>query len=164
MIVPPVPTEAINISTLPSRSSIISFAVVVSCIAGLEGFSNCCGINALPYSTLSSSALAIAPFIPSLPCVSTTFAPSAVTIFLLSTLMVSGIVRISCNPFEAHTPARPIPVLPLVGSIITVCESITPCFIPSSIIAPATRSLTLPSGLKYSSFAIKCASNSLTFS
>ena len=119
--------------------------------------SNCCGINALPYSSFNCSAFAIAPFIPSLPCVRTTSAPSAVTIFLLSTLIVSGIVRISFNFFAAHTPASPIPVLPLVGSIITVSLLIFPCLIPSSIIAYATLSFTLPSGLKYSSFAIMFA-------
>ena len=117
--VPPVPTEATKISILPSVSRQISSAVVSSWIFGLTGFSNCCGINAFPYSSFNWAAFSIAPRMPSRPWVSTTSAPSAVTIFLRSTLMVSGMVKIRCSFFAAHTNASPIPVLPLVGSIMT---------------------------------------------
>ena len=44
----------------------------------------------------------------------------ALSKFLLSFDIDSGIVKISFKPFEAHTIAKPIPVLPLVGSIIVV--------------------------------------------
>ena len=144
-------------SIFPSVSRQISSAVVSSWIFGLTGFSNCCGINAFPYSSFNWAAFSIAPRMPSRPWVSTTSAPSAVTIFLRSTLMVSGMVKIRCSFFAAHTNASPIPVLPLVGSIITVLSLISPSFIPCSIIASATRSFTLPNGLKYSSFAKRCA-------
>ena len=120
VIVPPVPTADTKISTSPSVSSQISFAVVTLWIAGFASFSNCCGMNAFPYSSFNSSALLIAPFIPSLPGVRTICAPSAETILRRSTLMVSGIVKIRCKPFAAVTNARPIPVFPLVGSMITV--------------------------------------------
>ena len=94
VIVPPVPTDDTNISTFPSKSSQISSAVVTSWIFGFASFSNCCGIKTLPYSCSSLWASSIAPLIPSLPGVRRISAPSAVTIFLLSTLMVSGIIRI----------------------------------------------------------------------
>ena len=92
--VPPVPTADTNASTFPSVSLQISSAVVFLWIAGFALFSNCCGMNALPYCSLSSFALAMAPFIPSLPGVNTISAPRADTIFLRSTLMVSGMVSI----------------------------------------------------------------------
>ena len=156
--VPPVPTPATNISTFPSVSLHISGPVVSKWILGLASFSNCCGINAFPYSSFNASAFAIAPFIPSTPGVNTTSAPNAETILLLSILIVSGIVSIKCSPLVAVTNANPIPVLPLVGSIITVSLFIFPSLIAVSIIAFATLSFTLPSGLKYSTFAIKFAS------
>ncbi|SUQ48816.1 hypothetical protein CNEONATC25_02719 [Clostridium neonatale] len=156
--VPPVPTPATKMSTFPSVSFQISSAVVFLCTSGLASFSNCCGIIAFPYSATNSSAFFIAPFIPSAPGVRTISAPNAATILLLSILIVSGIVRINLRPLAAATKASPIPVFPLVGSIITVSLFILPSLIPFSIIAFATLSLTLPSGLKYSSFAIIFAS------
>ena len=47
VIVPPVPTPATMASMSPPESSQISGPVVHSWIAGLAGFSNCCGIQAL---------------------------------------------------------------------------------------------------------------------
>ena len=67
-------------------------------------------------------------------------------------LIVSGIVRMSFNPFAAATKASAIPVLPDVGSIRTVFWSILPAFNASSIMEYPIRSLTLESGLKNSSF------------
>ena len=76
MIVPPVPTPDTKMSTLPSVSSQISGPVVVSWIAGLAGFLNCCSRTYLPGSDAAiSSAFAIAPLMPFGPSVSTSFAP-----------------------------------------------------------------------------------------
>ena len=66
--------------------------------------------------------------------------------------MVSGMVRMIRYPFAAAIAASPIPVLPLVGSIMTEPSFNSPFFSASSIIAFAIRSFTLPAGLKYSSF------------
>ncbi len=150
LIVPPVPTPATKISISPSVSSHISRAVVCSCIAGLAGLSNCCSITAPAFSSFSSLAFRIAPFIPSAPGVSTSVAPRALSRFWRSRLMVSGMVRISLYPFTEATHASPIPVLPLVGSIIVAPGVRVPFFSASLIIDSATRSLTLPPGLKYS--------------
>jgi len=67
--------------------------------------------------------------------------------------MLAGMIIIVRYPRAAATAAKPIPVLPLVGSIITESFVKTPCFMASSIIASATRSFTLPPGLKYSNLA-----------
>ena len=53
----------------------------------------------------------------------------------------------------AATNASAMPVLPLVGSMITVSFLSMPRFSASSIIAMPMRSLTLPSGLKNSHFS-----------
>lgn len=58
-----------------------------------------------------------------------TLAPSAFKSTLLSRLIDAGIVRMSSYPLAAATIARPIPVLPEVGSTKTVfpmCK-ISPC-------------------------------------
>ena len=163
-MVPPVPIPATNTSTLPSVSFQISGPVVAWCTAGLAGFTNCPGIKLFGISIASSSAFAIAPFIPLAPSVRTTSAPYAFTRFLLSMLMVSGIVKITRYPLAVPTAAKPIPVLPLVGSIITEPSFNWPFASASSIIAFATRSFTLPAGLKYSSFARIFAFNLCFFS
>ncbi len=80
-------------STVPSVSFQISSAVVRRWTSGLAGFSNCCGTKAPSISRLSSSALAIAPFMPAAPGVSTSSAPYARSRLRRSTLIVSGIVR-----------------------------------------------------------------------
>ena len=64
VIVPPVPMPETRISTLPSVSFQISSAVVLRWISGLAGFSNCCGMIASGMVAASSSALAMAPFMP----------------------------------------------------------------------------------------------------
>ena len=74
-MVPPVPTPATNTSTCPFASSQISGPVVAKCAAGLAGFSNCAGMNELGVAAASSSALAMAPFMPRAPSVSTSSAP-----------------------------------------------------------------------------------------
>ena len=103
---------------------------------------------------LNSIALLMAPFIPSLPGVNTSSTPRALSKFTLSILMVSGIVNINLYPFAAAIKERAIPVFPLVGSIITELSFNNPFSSASLIIANPILSLTLPAGLKYSSFAI----------
>ena len=61
---------------------------------------------------------------------------------LRSALIVSGMVRISLYPFTAQTKARAIPVLPLVGSMMTVHPGIAgPVRSPADIAA-------VPQGLR----------------
>ena len=101
----------------------------------------------------SSSAFSTAPAIPFAPSESTTSAPYAFKRFLLSTLMESGITSMHLYPREAAAEARPIPVFPLVGSIIVDPSLRAPLSFASRIICLATLSFTLPAGLKYSSLA-----------
>ncbi len=72
--------------------------------------------------------------------------------------MVSGRVRIALYPFAVATAAMPMPVLPLVGSMMVAPGFNLPDFSASSIIARAILSFTLPAGLKYSNLAIIFAS------
>ena len=95
----------------------------------------------------------MAPFIPFAPSVNTSSAPNAFKRFLLSTLIVSGKVKIALYPFAAATAARPIPVFPEVGSIIVAPSVKIPFSSASSIIANAILSFTEPVAFKYSSFA-----------
>ena len=81
----------------------------------------------------------------------------------LSTLIVSGKVRIALYPFAAATLAMPIPVFPEVGSIIVAPGLSTPLFSASSIILSAILSFTLPAGFKYSSLARITAPSSPDF-
>ena len=67
--------------------------------------------------------------------------------------MLSGITMTVLYPRPAATIASPIPVFPEVGSIITPPGFNTPRRSASSSMALATRSLALPAGFKYSSFA-----------
>ena len=57
-----------------------------------------------------------------------------------------------------------MPVLPLVGSMMTEPGFSSPFASASSIIALAMRSLTDPAGLKYSSFASTFAPSASSFS
>ena len=68
-------------------------------------------------------------------------------------LMVSGIVSTQWMPRAAHTIASAMPVLPLVGSTITVSGPISPASWAASIIATPIRSFTEWAGLKNSSLA-----------
>ena len=72
---------------------------------------------------------------------------------ILSSLIVSGIVNINLYPLMAHTIAMPIPVFPLVGSIINVSLFINPSLSAFSIMFNAGLSFIEPAGLKLSSFA-----------
>ena len=157
VIVPPVPTPATKMSTSPSVSSQISGPVVFLWVAGFAGFTNWPAMKLFGISFASSSAFSIAPFIPFVPSVRTTSAPYAFTMLRRSTLMVSGIVRIIRYPFTVAAAASPIPVFPEVGSMITEPSFKRPFASASSIIAFAIRSLTLPAGLKDSTFAISFA-------
>ena len=59
--------------------------------------------------------------------VRTTWAPKALSIILRSILMEAGMVRVSLYPLAAATMARPMPVLPEVGSTrVVVSGSIRP--------------------------------------
>ena len=154
MIVPPVPTPATTTSTRPSVSSQISTAVVSRWIRGFAGFSNCPMIIESGISRCSSSARAIAPFMPFAPSVSTTRAPSACRILRRSTDMVSGMVSTSRMPRAAQTKASAMPVLPEVGSITVVTPGrMAPRSSASRTIASPMRSLTDDIGLKDSSLS-----------
>jgi cysteine synthase len=83
-----------TMSTAPLVSFQISSAVVLRWIAGLAGFSNCCGMIAPGISFLSSSALVMAPRMPPGPGVSTSSAPRKDSILRRSSDIVSGITRI----------------------------------------------------------------------
>ena len=62
-------------------------------------------------------------------------------------------VRMILYPREAATAARPMPVFPLVGSMMTESGFSSPEASAASIMARAMRSFTLPAGLRYSSLA-----------
>ncbi len=81
-----------------------------------------------------------------------------------STLMVSGMTMMIRYPLAAATEARPMPVLPEVGSMMTEPGFRRPRASAPSIMALATRSLTDPAGLRYSSFARIRASRFSSFS
>ena len=129
-------------STLPSVSFQISGPVVLRWIAGLAGFLNCCGMKYSGFLA-SSSALPIAPFIPSAPGVRMSSAPNALSICRRSTDIVSGIVNVSGYPLAAQTYARAMPVLPLVGSTTFMPGLSLPVFSASQIIDAPMRHLTL---------------------
>ena len=151
MMVPPVPTLATKISTLPSVSFQISGPVVPIWALGFTGFTNCPGMKLSGISFASSSAFSMAPVMPSSPGVSTISAPYAFSMLRRSMLMVSGMVSIILYPFAAAMDARPIPVLPEVGSIITEPGFSLPVCSACAIMAFPTRSFTLLAGFRYSS-------------
>jgi hypothetical protein len=93
-MVPPVPTPATKMSTLPSVSRQISGPVVSKWMRGLAGFSNCPASQYFFGSLATISlALAMAPGIPFAPSVRTSSAPKARSMRRRSTDMVSGMVR-----------------------------------------------------------------------
>ena len=75
----------------------------------------------------------MAPFMPSVPGVRTSRAPSIASNVRRSNDIVSGMVRISWYPLAAATNASAMPVLPLVGSMMTVSFFTMPRFSASSI-------------------------------
>ena len=72
--------------------------------------------------------------------------------------MVSGMMNAHLMPRAAQTMARPMPVLPLVGSSTMVSGLMRPCFSSASTIDTPMRSFTLCAGLKYSSLHAMVAS------
>ena len=62
----------------------------------------------------------MAPGMPSTPSVRTRLAPRTLSSFLRSRLIVSGIVSVIAYPRDAATNASAMPVLPLVGSMISL--------------------------------------------
>ncbi len=66
-------------------------------------------------------------------------------------------VRMSLYPLAAQTKARAMPVLPLVGSTITVSLLMSPFSSALTIIDTPILSFTLPRGLKDSSLATTSA-------
>ena len=76
----------------------------------------------------------------------------------------SGNTGIGLAAVAAATAARPMPVLPEVGSMMTEPGFSLPVASASSIMALAIRSLTEPAGLKYSSLARIFASRFSAFS
>src|SRR5699024_5882881 len=105
------------------------------------------GIKLPGISFCISFAFFIAPGIFSALGVSTTFAPYALRRFRLSSVLLSGITIIALYPFAAAFIASPMPVLPLVGSIIVAPDFQWPVFSATSIIFNAARSFTLLVGL-----------------
>src|SRR5699024_649181 len=85
----------------------------------------------------------ISPGIFSLLGVSTTSAPYARSKFLLSSVLLSGITIMALYPLAAAFMARPIPVFPLVGSILVAPGFNFPAFSAASIILNAALSFTL---------------------
>src|SRR5699024_2499134 len=96
-------------------------------------------------------AFLIAPGIFSLLGVRTTSAPYARSRFLLSSVLLSGMTMMALYPLAAAFMARPMPVLPLVGSIIVAPDFSSPAFSAVLIILNAARSFTLLVGFKDSS-------------
>ncbi|KAG1689711.1 hypothetical protein DVH05_028616 [Phytophthora capsici] len=134
-------------SISPSVSRQISGPVVSKWICGLAGFSNCPRIKALVGSLATSSlATAKAPVIPLAPGVSTTSQPKDLSRIRRSMDIVSGITSVNLYPRTADAKARPIPVLPDVGSMM--CESFCrrPDFSASRIMLRPIRSLTEAQG------------------
>ncbi len=114
---------------------------------------NCWGMNAYSSERTISSALEMAPVIPSLPGVRTTSAPKAAMRRRRSTLIVSGMVMTRRYPLAAQTIERPMPVLPEVGSTTYIPGRRWPSRSAASIMDRATRSFTECMGLKDSSLA-----------
>ena len=94
-----------------------------------------------------------APAMPSAPGVSTTSAPNALISEILSALMVSGMTMTHLYPRKAPTIARPMPVLPEVGSMMVIPSFRAPEPSASLIMNRAARSLMEPPGLSPSTFA-----------
>ena len=102
----------------------------------------------------------MAPFMPLAPSVSTSSAPKARMRLRRSTDMVSGMTMMMRLPRTAAMAERPMPVLPEVGSMMTVSSSRTPASTAASIIDWAARSFTEPVGLNDSTFPMSVAGSS----
>mmetsp|Transcript_19278 Transcript_19278/g.53476 ORF Transcript_19278/g.53476 Transcript_19278/m.53476 type:complete len:219 (+) Transcript_19278:678-1334(+) len=120
----------------------------------LSGLLNCCSMYpALPREETRSSAFLMAPFMPSAAGVSTSLDPSALSSTRRSSDMESGMVSTRSYPLAAATMARPMPVLPEVGSTKVVFPGeMSPLFSASLIMLKPMRSLTELHGSMLSSF------------
>ena len=87
------PTPATNASSRPSVASKTSIAVVFLWTSTFAGLSNCAGIHESGVCFTSCWALAIAPFMPFGPGVSTIVAPKASSTRRRSFVTVSGRVK-----------------------------------------------------------------------
>src|SRR5688572_21067891 len=104
-------------------------------------------------SRSSSWAAKTAPVMPSMAGVRWISAPKRAKSRCRSTLMSSGMVMMRRYPFTADTSARPIPVLPVVGSTMVPPGFKAPLRSAASTIATPMRSFTLPPGLRDSTLA-----------
>lgn len=93
-----------------------------------------------------------APSIPLSPSLRMILAPMALRICRLSMVMFSGMTRKRLYPLTRQTMAKPMPVLPLVGSMTILFLLSCPVFSASSIMYLAMRSLTEPPMLNFSIF------------
>src|SRR5215208_5638546 len=91
-----------------------------------------------------------------------TSAPKALSREIFSRLILSGIVKMHRYPLSAATIARPVPVLPEVGSTIVPPGFSFPSRSAASTIVIAIRSLIEPPGLRNSSFPSTVAASSGT--
>mmetsp|Transcript_26476 Transcript_26476/g.56333 ORF Transcript_26476/g.56333 Transcript_26476/m.56333 type:complete len:220 (-) Transcript_26476:171-830(-) len=153
-MVPPVPTPDTNTSISPSVSLHTSGPVVSLCTFALASFSNCCSMTPFPSNPSTISfALASAPGTAVSLGVNTTSAPSAISIILRSTDMVSGMVSMHLYPRSRAMNARAMPVFPDVGSTRTDSPGVMrPLASASSIRERPRRSLTEEQGPRDSSF------------
>ena len=174
--VPPVPTLATRISTLPLVSSQISGPVVDSWTAGLAGleswstkkmpssFANTWSLSAATAAIKSPPVFSIVSTITGSSDNLITSAPNALITWKRSALTWSCMYTRNLYPLVAAIAARPIPVFPLVVSTKVSPGLIKPFFSASSIMFNAVRSLMLWFGLKYSNFTRSFAERSCFFS
>ena len=147
--VPPVPTPADHDIDAPAVSFQISSAVERRWISGWPGSRTAAASRRRRPGTISS-ALAIAPRMPWAAGVSSSSAPSRRSMRAALDRHALGHRQDQPYPLAAQTKASAIPVLPEVGSTITVPGRIWPALSAASIIARPMRSLTEESGLKNS--------------
>ncbi|MNN36013.1 hypothetical protein D3C81_1498860 [compost metagenome] len=89
-----------------------------------------------------SAAFSIAPFMPLAGSVNTSSAPRALRTLRRSMLIEAGMVSINLYPRAAATKARPIPVLPDVGSTMVMPGLSLPLLSASQIMLAPIRHLT----------------------
>ncbi len=104
-------------------------------------------------SLASALAFTMAPSVPFAASVSVTVAPNAWIMWRRSIETASLITISTGYPFAAPIIASPMPVFPLVGSMMVLPGRSAPSRSACSIILSAIRSLMLPVGLNPSSFA-----------
>lgn len=163
-MVPPVPTPATKMSTLPSVSAQISGPVVAAMDSGVGRIGKLAGNKAVGGSFGQFLCLGDGAF--HTKCAVGQHQFGAVGFEQVAAFHTHGFRhgKDHAVPRAAATADRPMPVLPEVGSMITESECSSPLASASSSIALAMRSLTLPAGLKYSSLATTVACKSLAVS